>query len=387
MLFRSTIDLNGSLIFSSATNPGKTFTGTVTVNGVWNEATYAVTPTFVAGLVNNATAWTASTGVHTFSGTAQTISGTTETVIPSVTITGTTTNVNTLTVATALVCTATLTNGTAGILNIGGTSSGLLNATTASNTVNYNGTTQTVLAPTASYYNLTLSTSGTKTIGAGLTIVNTLTISGTAKASLTGDSTSNKLILGGVLARKFSWGFTGSGATNINTNFFVTNGGTNGTITPTIGRTVSSSGDINTIEDNTTTTSTTVTNDATTTTTTTTTPNLIITAVPVTPATPAVEPGCSGGNIYNTSTGAKCINNVGTTAHGTYNFGTTTLKNGSKGDAVMELQRFLNKTLNIKLTLDGKLGPKTIAIIKQWQKANGLVADGVVGVKTKKLMK
>jgi peptidoglycan hydrolase-like protein with peptidoglycan-binding domain len=69
-----------------------------------------------------------------------------------------------------------------------------------------------------------------------------------------------------------------------------------------------------------------------------------------------------------------------------YNFGTTTLKDGSRGEAVMELQKFLNTKLNLNLVVDGKLGPKTIAIIKQWQKANGLVADGLVGNKTKLMM-
>ncbi|KKR01728.1 MAG: Peptidoglycan-binding domain 1 protein [Candidatus Nomurabacteria bacterium GW2011_GWD2_39_12] len=65
---------------------------------------------------------------------------------------------------------------------------------------------------------------------------------------------------------------------------------------------------------------------------------------------------------------------------GSYNFGTTTLKNGSKGEAVKELQRFLNDKLNLGLVLDGKLGPKTIAVI------NGLVADGLIGAKTKAMM-
>jgi peptidoglycan hydrolase-like protein with peptidoglycan-binding domain len=62
------------------------------------------------------------------------------------------------------------------------------------------------------------------------------------------------------------------------------------------------------------------------------------------------------------------------------------LKNGSKGAAVMELQRFLNAKLNLGLVVDGKLGPKTIAVIKKWQKDNGLVSDGLIGAKTKKLM-
>jgi len=95
--------------------------------------------------------------------------------------------------------------------------------------------------------------------------------------------------------------------------------------------------------------------------------------------TTRVAQGCSGGNTYNTSTGALCVNTI---VH-SYNFGTTTLKNGSTGNAVMELQRFLNAKLALGLVVDGKLGPKTIAVIKQWQKDNGLVSDGLVGQKTK----
>jgi peptidoglycan hydrolase-like protein with peptidoglycan-binding domain len=52
----------------------------------------------------------------------------------------------------------------------------------------------------------------------------------------------------------------------------------------------------------------------------------------------------------------------------------------------MELQKFLNANLNFNLVVDGKLGPKTIAVIKKWQKANGLVADGLIGPKTKALI-
>ena len=48
-----------------------------------------------------------------------------------------------------------------------------------------------------------------------------------------------------------------------------------------------------------------------------------------------------------------------------------------------ELQRFLNDKLNLGLVLDGRLGPKTIAVIKQWQTDNGLVADGLIGPATK----
>ncbi len=102
--------------------------------------------------------------------------------------------------------------------------------------------------------------------------------------------------------------------------------------------------------------------------------------------------GCAGGNLFNTSTGKPCVNNVGnehqtsSIKHGPYNFGTVTLKNGSHGDAVKELQKFLNAKLNLGLMLDGKLGPKTIAVIKKWQKDHKLVADGLIGPKTKAMM-
>ncbi len=70
----------------------------------------------------------------------------------------------------------------------------------------------------------------------------------------------------------------------------------------------------------------------------------------------------------------------------TYNFGITTLKNGSSGDAVKELQKFLNDTLQLGLIVDGKLGPLTIEVIKKWQLAHGLVPDGLVGPQTKAAM-
>ncbi|MFA6301073.1 MAG: ice-binding family protein [Candidatus Paceibacterota bacterium] len=132
--------------------------------------------------------------------------------------------------------------------------------------------------------------------------------------------------------------------------------------------------------------------------------------------TPA--PGCAFGNLYNTSTGERCVNNGGyeipgcgnrvtgySTATGEscvrnrvtagdsnapgasgYNFGTNTLRNGSSGDAVMELQRFLNKFMNLSLVVDGKFGPKTLAAGIRFQLANGLVGDGLIGPATRAKM-
>jgi len=97
-------------------------------------------------------------------------------------------------------------------------------------------------------------------------------------------------------------------------------------------------------------------------------------AIPAVPATPAV-PGVAPATPATPAVPASA-----------YNFGTAVLKNGSQGAAVMELQRFLNQVLKLGLVIDGKLGPKTIAVIKQWQTDNGLVADGLIGPATKAMM-
>lgn len=123
------------------------------------------------------------------------------------------------------------------------------------------------------------------------------------------------------------------------------------------------------------------------TTTTSITPSTTLTVTSVTPTT-KVE-GCGGRNTgFSRTTGVSCSGNVTSVTTGTsYDMGTKTLKNGSSGNDVKELQRVLNKILKMNLKLDGKLGPKTIAVIKTWQKAHGLKADGLVGAKTKAAMK
>ncbi len=130
--------------------------------------------------------------------------------------------------------------------------------------------------------------------------------------------------------------------------------------------------------------------------------------ISVTPAavTSSVIPGCNGTTGFSTATGQSCATNTApatpatpmtpttpavtlnvTSVPVTYNLGTKTLKNGSQGNDVKELQKVLNKILKMNLQLDGKLGPKTIAVIKKWQKAHGLKADGLIGAKTKAKMK
>jgi len=58
-----------------------------------------------------------------------------------------------------------------------------------------------------------------------------------------------------------------------------------------------------------------------------------------------------------------------------------TLKNGSSGTSVkLAQQKLIAAGYNI--SADGKFGPKTLAAVKAFQKANGLTADGIIGPKT-----
>ena len=189
-----TTSVTGNLILANTGT--KTFTGDVTLNSgaVWNETGIAAI-NFAGSLTNTATTFTAQNNagaVHTFSGTGKTIGGTTATVIPYLTINGTTTNNNTLTVGAILAGSSTLTNAAAGILNIGGTSTITgLTATAVGNTVNYTGTGQTLKV--VAYHHLTLS-GGAETFGAITTIGGNLTLSGSATAT-----TGANLAIGGNL--------------------------------------------------------------------------------------------------------------------------------------------------------------------------------------------
>jgi hypothetical protein len=209
--------ISGTINFGSTSTTSRlmTFTGAVTLNSgaVWNETTTGVAATFSFGnnFTNNATTFTAQNTAHGFTGSGMILSGSTETSLPTVTFTGAYTNNGLLTVSTLLTVTGvTLTNngvitasaalsgtggvtqGTTGVLNIGGTSGiTTLTATTAGNTVNYTGSSQTVKV--VAYHDLTLSGTS-QTFGAITTIGGDLTLSGTATAT-----TAANLAIGGNL--------------------------------------------------------------------------------------------------------------------------------------------------------------------------------------------
>lgn len=64
-----------------------------------------------------------------------------------------------------------------------------------------------------------------------------------------------------------------------------------------------------------------------------------------------------------------------------------TIKQGNSGTQVKNLQNDLNYFMGCGLSVDGNVGPKTIAALKKWQTKYGLVADGSYGPKSEAKMK
>lgn len=60
----------------------------------------------------------------------------------------------------------------------------------------------------------------------------------------------------------------------------------------------------------------------------------------------------------------------------------TTLKQGSKGDEVKTLQKLLNEKKNYGIAVDGIFGIATKTAVENFQYAEGLSVDGIVGPKT-----
>ncbi|WP_132055837.1 T9SS type A sorting domain-containing protein [Pseudocnuella soli] len=216
----------GTLNHNSATGT-KTYSGNVSIGGTWNNNAGNSAITFGGNLTNNGV-FNAGTGIYSFTGTNRNIGGTLE--IPNVNITGSYTNNGTLTVASTLAGTGSLSQGILSTLNIGGTATvaTLVAAVVASsdvNTVNYTGTNQIVKQ--TEYRNLTLTGSGTKDLNGVSSILGNLTLAGSAQATAT-----NSLAIGGNVS-------IGSGTTFTAGDFTHTVGGnwtnSGGTFIPGLG--------------------------------------------------------------------------------------------------------------------------------------------------------
>lgn len=110
----------------------------------------------------------------------------------------------------------------------------------------------------------------------------------------------------------------------------------------------------------------------------------------VAPSTMTIAPEKPKDEIKNTPTvntvyqvDVTKTNTDGTITKNTYNFGNANLVNGSHGEEVKELQRFLNNFLKKDIKIDGRIGRETLSLIKKWQKDHYLKEDGIIGWKTK----
>jgi hypothetical protein len=109
-----------------------------------------------------------------------------------------------------------------------------------------------------------------------------------------------------------------------------------------------------------------------------------------TTTTSTVIAGCDNRTTgFSVTTGQSCTGNIGTTGQvlgaEQFNF-TLTLRMGSKGNEVIELQKFLT-ALGYNLgTADGKFGAKTKAALIKFQTVNNLKGDGIAGPKVRALL-
>lgn len=233
------ITMNGAKVFNASIpltiNSGASLaTGNFQLNLGGN---FSNSGTFTAGsspiiidktMTTQSIAGFTTTGLVTMSKTAGTATFTGNVSGSGITINGTggTLNLGALLVHTF---TGNLTR-TAGTLNCGSSVlkfAGVLSGTggtftSATGTIEYSGTTQSVVV--LPYYNLSLSGSGTKTFAGATTVSNTIAIASGVVANLGAGLTHSTigLSLGGAFQVVGSWGGTTSGAAHINTTYFAT---------------------------------------------------------------------------------------------------------------------------------------------------------------------
>ncbi|MDD8018054.1 MAG: T9SS type A sorting domain-containing protein [Bacteroidota bacterium] len=221
----STIDFNGgtqiipAFTYNNLTASGsgtKTGAGIISVNG---------------NLTNSLDVLFSSATILNLNGTTHVNEGTLSASTISIGSGSTLTNNGTVTSSSLLNGSGTFTQGTTGILNIGGTIGiTTLNVSAAGNTVNYTGAGQTVTPMT--YHNLTLSGSGIPILTGLSTINGTFTLSGTvAPTAATGMTISGNFSIGsgtsftaGSFSHILKGNLSNSGTFNAGTSSFTFNG-------------------------------------------------------------------------------------------------------------------------------------------------------------------
>lgn len=88
------------------------------------------------------------------------------------------------------------------------------------------------------------------------------------------------------------------------------------------------------------------------------------------------------GQAYRSTFGGSTSTNNNSSTSSSTSSGYKTLSSGSRGSAVKELQEKLNSLGYSCGVVDGDYGTKTTNAVRDFQRKNGLVVDGIAGVKT-----
>ena len=183
------LNIGAGTILTMNSGVGLTVSGNLIVDGTLALGTSTLTLNGVSGTTIEGSAGSANiTGggatINITTGNKTISSGTNLTLAPTFAITGaiTVTNNGTATISgnmTGSVASSTWANAGGSVLNVSGTvfATGSLNGSFTPNTINYNGAgAQTVKKPTASYYDLSCSNAGTKSLAADIAVTDLLTI-------------------------------------------------------------------------------------------------------------------------------------------------------------------------------------------------------------------
>ena len=110
------------------------------------------------------------------------------------------------------------------------------------------------------------------------------------------------------------------------------------------------------------------------------------TTVPTTKPTPPANIPLTNNTpvLVNYKNENTCTTKI--TTYSKYDFGKVDIQLGDKGNKIKELQKFLNKALNLTLPITGTFASKTEDAVKLYQKKNCISIDGIVGPKTRKLI-
>jgi Secretion system C-terminal sorting domain len=180
---------NGDIVFTNATGTKSFSTVTVAAGATWDCSGYDMDFIFTGGLINNGTfnasATTTGPNEYKFNSSSATITGTVT--IPNINVAsgGVLTNTASLTISDSLYGSGQFVQGTSATLLYNSGKSITVNTFNPSATGNlvdydYAGNQTVVSNNTMKYYNLNISTSGTKVLGNNLTALNNLMVQGAA---------------------------------------------------------------------------------------------------------------------------------------------------------------------------------------------------------------